>query len=927
MMRLARASLALLLLALCGFWHGAVNTQSLPTTFDPTDTGSYVTLTGGNLIGTVTTGGAPSYSSTSTRSLASYSTGKFYNEFKYNSVGTCTVNCVNETIFGIGNSSAAILGFDSNNSVGLFSDSATVYINSASAGTAQILGVGGTLGMAVDLGAQLIWLTNDGSTWNAGGGCTPANVGCGISFSAVAGPYYAYAEFNVFTGLQITADFGATPYAYTRPAGFSNWLGTGSGGGGHVFNPQAVRVQPFINGIGNNIHLTYGGTPYIPVSNVTTDYAYLGTTAARDFGLDSTNSEQASYNTMAAAGAKFDFAIASQQAGGCPPSPSATLTTLYGLIDTFVATYPGAMLSAEGPNEVNNFPVGYCNTNNATNGSTAAGNATLHYASTLSALQAVQLGGEAAQTSVSDFSQTIDPGMVHATATASSVAPVLTINHSGEQLLLCAQANDGPITSVVTSGLTWTKRASVGASGVDEEEWTAAGPTGGSYPQTATITVTQSGSATLTVDAAGVIGSNGTFDGSAVTSATDPVSITTSHANDMVIGCFRSTSQKFPSPGSSFAAVGGNGNYLWGTDYHILEWQLFTSTQSGFSVTLAANAAGTANGAIADALEMSSAVVLPLGTFLGTTLSSIGSTTITMASNAAGAGVATGDGTNFVAYYTNPAAALAWQQEIYNKTKADLNLSGVPVILFTDYPNAGVAGSADYNNQHFYPGGATQTAWIFGHNTVIPNLPEQVTEFGYYTMPDGVNGVSQLAQAILTMNGLLDIYNSGDPYIYIYELIDEVADPGNTNLYYHYGIFDNSNNPKTAATAIQSLVSVLKDTGGTALTFTPGTLNYSISPFPGRSVATDNAGANSILFQKSNGRFEIVEWTEPKVYDEGTQSDVTPPTISQTITLGITATTVNVYDPMVGSSPVHTYSSVNSVPLALTNQLIVEVIP
>ena len=204
----------------------------------------------------------------------------------------------------------------------------------------------------------------------------------------------------------------------------------------------------------------------------------------------------------------------------------------------------------------------------------------------------------------------------------------------------------------------------------------------------------------------------------------------------------------------------------------------------------------------------------------------------------------------------------------------------------------------------------------------IPGLPQAVTETGWYTVT-ATGGVSQKAQALLLLNDIFDLYVTVQAkFIYIYELLDEEAS-GGTNLFNHYGIFDFTNTPKTAATAIKNLTTILTDSGGA---FTPGTLTYSISPFPGHSVALNNNGAQALLLQKSNGHFFICVWNEPEIWNGS--SDVTPSTVSATLTLPATETTVNVYDPQVQSTPINTYSGVSSVPLSIAaDQLIVEVIP
>ena len=105
-------------------------------------------------------------------------------------------------------------------------------------------------------------------------------------------------------------------------------------------------------------------------------------------------------------------------------------------------------------------------------------------------------------------------------------------------------------------------------------------------------------------------------------------------------------------------------------------------------------------------------------------------------------------------------------------------------------------------------------------------------------------------------------------------------------------------------------------------------LNYGITGLPGRSVATNNSGGNSILFQKSTGNYYILVWNEGQIWNASNQTEVTPPTAPITVTFGRTCTTVNVYDPVSGTSPINTASNVRAIGASLiADPLIVECAP
>ena len=668
-----------------------------------------------------------------------------------------------------------------------------------------------------------------------------------LPLSGLVCPCWALAGENFgYTGIQLTANFGATAYSFAKPSGFSNWLGSGTGGGGgHTFNPQAVASMSFINSIGFNGYA--GQLSSGDATQIISDYAYLGIAGNfRSNAPDSVQSNLTPIETMAAAGIKFDLGAAYGVSGYGLPSASTYLNSQYSTqIDTLVAAYPGSVLSIEGPNEINNFPVVY-NDTFTTNSTTAAGNATLHFAATSLAVTGTAAQGSGGQMTVLDYTginAAVDNNGTanYVTSGATSVAPVAKLSAANEVLLACVSSSGGPVTGITDSlSLTWHKRANTGGAN-DEEEWYALGPTGGSYPQNDTITVTQTSSAAMTVDVWSAKGVNtGTlFDGSAVTGSSAPILISTSHANTMVIGCFQGSASGAgagvgigaPAPflmmagptainvnGSTYA--GGNyGLYLpntFGGDGQLSEIGMFTSTQTNLSVSMGAyGGTPSVTGGVVDALVMNAATTF--GITPGTNVLSATTTSVTLGANAAGA-IGSGDSIQFQAYYSilaNPASGLAWQGLIYSTTHGDANLSGVPVIDLTDFPNAGVAGTADYNNQHFYGNTGTQPGWQYFHdNVTVPGKNEQVTETGWYTCPDTSASVDATTQMLLLFNDLFDIYNAGDPYIYIYELVDAGSDPGCTNLFLHYGIFDSSNSPKAAATGLKNLVTILTDSGG-----------------------------------------------------------------------------------------------------------------
>jgi hypothetical protein len=286
-----------------------------------------------------------------------------------------------------------------------------------------------------------------------------------------------------------------------------------------------------------------------------------------------------------------------------------------------------------------------------------------------------------------------------------------------------------------------------------------------------------------------------------------------------------------------------------------------------------------------------------------------------------------------------------WQRAFYSKVKSDPVLKDYPVFHSSEAggsepDNVGLqfltipkgAGTlmpdgtqyADYANVHNYicrrPKIIDNMAWLnadplfhdwtdgiyveYGKtwrkgfpgysNADLVTLPRVTTETGWAT---GGKGLTQDQQGRLYLNIYLAQFKQGFKYSFIYMLRDGGGgDAG-------YGIFDTNYRPKTSATYLHNLTTILADKSSS---FAPEKVNYSITGKP--------ATVHDLLLQKSNGTLELAVWGEQV---KGTNS--------VTVNLGSIYRTVSVYDPTVGTTAIQTFSNVASVPLTLSDHpLIVE---
>jgi hypothetical protein len=176
-------------------------------------------------------------------------------------------------------------------------------------------------------------------------------------------------------------------------------------------------------------------------------------------------------------------------------------------------------------------------------------------------------------------------------------------------------------------------------------------------------------------------------------------------------------------------------------------------------------------------------------------------------------------------------------------------------------------------------------------------LPRVTTETG--TTIGGV--VTEDTHALNLLSMYLDQFKRGWSYTAVYLLRDRVDEAGNQQ----FGFYRPDYTPRKAAVYLHNLTMTLAD-GGTLRK--PGRLAYAIPDEP--------ATVHDMLLQKSNGTFDLIVW------DEQLQGSSTV-----TVTLDGPHATVLVYDPTVGTTPVHSLTHAVSLTLTLSDHPLIVAIP
>lgn len=280
-------------------------------------------------------------------------------------------------------------------------------------------------------------------------------------------------------------------------------------------------------------------------------------------------------------------------------------------------------------------------------------------------------------------------------------------------------------------------------------------------------------------------------------------------------------------------------------------------------------------------------------------------------------------------------AAIALQKDLYAAVKAEPALAGVPVYIFTlgghdpaEFPQIGdMSAFADFANIHSYPPDGLRPIFVLhaaidGGRTSAPSRPVVITETGFYTLPQHKcwGGVTESIQANYTLGLLLDQAAAGVTRTYLYDLIDDGADPNERE--HHFGLFRYDGSPKPAATALHNLTTILADPGANKNTFDLDTFSFTAVGVP------YNHTGNTQLFQKSDGTHIIALWNEEQTWYPATQTAAPSRHLPTTVEFQRSYSTVHVYDPMIGTSPLQTLHNVAQVTLDLTDHtLLIEIVP
>jgi serralysin len=300
---------------------------------------------------------------------------------------------------------------------------------------------------------------------------------------------------------------------------------------------------------------------------------------------------------------------------------------------------------------------------------------------------------------------------------------------------------------------------------------------------------------------------------------------------------------------------------------------------------------------------------------------------------------------------TFPKGTIAFMKDFYPAIKNDPQLRSLPVVQTSlahpyfkknNVLHADLLGDlspyADYGNNHnYFAFGQTPSDGILGQHLgytkkVTPGKPMMATEGGYRldnwdghkgTWGDGQSApFDERVHGRYTLRFLLEQYRLGYTRSFLYELRS-----WSKYLPADWGLFRVDGSVRPAAFGLRSMIKLLAEgrwdntnKRWIVPTFTPGSLNYSLSGVP--------ASVHSLLLQKSNGRFYLVLWNEVKNWDSVTGKPVFPANISATLTINQSVSQVKTFLPLTNGETATATVSSSTLQLSIPDHpLIVEITP
>lgn len=269
------------------------------------------------------------------------------------------------------------------------------------------------------------------------------------------------------------------------------------------------------------------------------------------------------------------------------------------------------------------------------------------------------------------------------------------------------------------------------------------------------------------------------------------------------------------------------------------------------------------------------------------------------------------------------------QSRLYKAAKANPATRNIPVMapalgMRKGFEELGsLEASCDLGNIHLYTGGFVpgyrSDDMLASERIVCGSKPVMVTETGWH------NALKTRATHHPTPEGTAGVYGPrlyleyfvrGVPRVFLYQLIDEVADPGLTDHEAHFGLLRNDFSRKPVFTALSNFMSLL-DPPGSPTVAAPAPLSFTVSG------ATDDMA--KALVRRNDGAYVLFLWRRVSIWDSVDRVAVKASTVPVSVTFG-SRKTVQTFRPSSSRSAVGKVTGALGVDVALGADVVALVI-
>lgn len=176
-----------------------------------------------------------------------------------------------------------------------------------------------------------------------------------------------------------------------------------------------------------------------------------------------------------------------------------------------------------------------------------------------------------------------------------------------------------------------------------------------------------------------------------------------------------------------------------------------------------------------------------------------------------------------------------------------------------------LSDAMDLGNMHPYPGGETPERNLEGElaasRAISARRPVVATETGYHdalAAPAGHPPVPEDVAAAYLPRLLLSSFRAGIRRTFVYELLDERADPARGDPEANFGLLNEDLSPKPSFAALRNLIAVLRPLGAPSTGSPP-------------ALTVRGARVERLLLDRGDGRFALVLWQPGRTWDPVTR--------------------------------------------------------